>query len=188
MQEDELHLCDLCHKRYAHKFLEMGPGGRKVVRWLCPECAKLVNTNSDFIDELFSGMDDMIEAVILGNPMSGAHPDRKSSRRVCPVCGATEEEIASKYKFGCSECYKVFYDLAHSYIAQLGGSEYKGKGPSAVKAAPERPKQERGAKSLAEYVEDLRRRMHEAGEKGDYDLASQLKHQIESLTGEGGGK
>ena len=105
------------------------------------------------------------------------------------MCGATEEEIASNYKFGCSECYKVFYDLAHSYVAQLCGSEYKGKGPGAKKAAKtdDGAKREQNAKSLADYVEELRKKMHEAGERGDYDLASQLKHQIASLTG-GDGK
>lgn len=189
MADNKEHICDLCHKRYATGYVMMGTGGHQIVKWLCPECAKQVNAGGGFFDDVLNGLDNMFQAMILGNPVKSADPERKRSRRVCPVCGATEEEIASSYKFGCSECYKVFYDLAHSYVAQLGGSEYKGKGPSnngAVRS-DDAPKREQNAKSLADYVEELRKKMHEAGERGDYDLASQLKHQIASLTG-GDGK
>lgn len=185
MADNKEHICDLCHKRYATGYVMMGTGGHQIVKWLCPECAKQVNAGGGFFDDVLNGLDNMFQAMILGNPVKSADPERKRSRRVCPVCGATEEEIASNYKFGCSECYKVFYDLAHSYVAQLGGSEYKGKGPSKNGAvrSDDAPKREQNAKSLADYVEELRKKMHEAGERGDYDLASQLKHQIASLTG-----
>lgn len=185
MADNKVHICDLCHKRYATGYVMMGTGGHQIVKWLCPECAKQVNAGGGFFDDVLNGLDNMFQAMILGNPVKSADPERKRSRRVCPVCGATEEEIASSYKFGCSECYKVFYDLAHSYVAQLGGSEYKGKGPSKNGAvrSDDAPKREQNAKSLADYVEELRKKMHEAGERGDYDLAAQLKHQIASLTG-----
>ena len=185
MADNKEHICDLCHKRYATGYVMMGTGGHQIVKWLCPECAKQVNAGGGFFDDVLNGLDNMFQAMILGNPVKSADPERKRSRRVCPVCGATEEEIASSYKFGCSECYKVFYDLAHSYVAQLGGSEYKGKGPSKNGAvrSDDAPKREQNAKSLADYVEELRKKMHEAGERGDYDLAAQLKHQIASLTG-----
>lgn len=185
MADNKEHICDLCHKRYATGYVMMGTGGHQIVKWLCPECAKQVNAGGGFFDDVLSGLDNMFQAMILGNPVKSADPERKRSRRVCPVCGATEEEIASSYKFGCSECYKVFYDLAHSYVAQLGGSEYKGKGPSKNGAvrSDDGAKREQNAKSLADYVEELRKKMHEAGERGDYDLAAQLKHQIASLTG-----
>ena len=189
MADNKEHICDLCHKRYATGYVMMGTGGHQIVKWLCPECAKQVNAGGGFFDDVLNGLDNMFQAMILGNPVKSADPERKRSRRVCPVCGATEEEIASSYKFGCSECYKVFYDLAHSYVAQLGGSEYKGKGPSKNGAvrSDDAPKREQNAKSLADYVEELRKKMREAGERGDYDLAAQLKHQIASLTG-GDGK
>ena len=185
MADNKEHICDLCHKRYATGYVMMGTGGHQIVKWLCPECAKQVNAGGGFFDDVLNGLDNMFQAMILGNPVKSADPERKRSRRVCPVCGATEEEIASSYKFGCSECYKVFYDLAHSYVVQLGGSEYKGKGPSKGGAvrSDDAPKREQNAKSLADYVEELRKKMHEAGERGDYDLAAQLKHQIASLTG-----
>ena len=185
MADNKEHICDLCHKRYATGYVMMGTGGHQIVKWLCPECAKQVNAGGGFFDDVLSGLDNVLQAMILGNPVKSADPEHKKARRVCPVCGATEEEIASNYKFGCSECYKVFYDLAHSYVAQLGGSEYKGKGPGAKKAAKtdDGAKREQNAKSLADYVEELRKKMHEAGERGDYDLAAQLKHQIASLTG-----
>ncbi len=185
MDENKEHICDLCHKRYATGYVMMGSGGHQIVKWLCPECAKQVNASGGFFDDVLSGLDNVFQAMILGNPVKSSDPERKNKRRVCPVCGATEEEIASNYKFGCSECYKVFYDLAHSYVAQLGGSEYRGKRSAAAKGQTQegQVKREQSAKSLSDYVEELRRRMHEAGDKGDYDLASQLKHQIESLTG-----
>ena len=135
MADNKEHICDLCHKRYATGYVMMGTGGHQIVKWLCPECAKQVNAGGGFFDDVLSGLDNVLQAMILGNPVKSADPEHKKARRVCPVCGATEEEIASNYKFGCSECYKVFYDLAHSYVAQLGGSEYKGKGPGAKKAA-----------------------------------------------------
>ena len=123
--ENERHICEVCHSKYATNFVKFNINGKTVERWMCSDCAKQLNTSGDWLKDFFQG--GAFEAMILGNPLE--HRERPK-KRVCPVCGATEDEIAANYKFGCSECYNVFYDLARSYVSQLGGGEYNGRGLS----------------------------------------------------------
>ena len=178
--ENERHICEVCHSKYATNFVKFNINGKTVERWMCSDCAKQLNTSGDWLKDFFQG--GAFEAMILGNPLE--HRERPK-KRVCPVCGATEDEIAANYKFGCSECYNVFYDLARSYVSQLGGGEYKGRGPSVGAQSTGAAEEKKAEMTREEKIADLRDRMHAAAKEGDDILAQKLKIQLGELTGGG---
>lgn len=182
---EENHICDVCHKHVATEFLKFKVNNKSVERWLCPQCAKKINLGDGFFDDFFPGS--ILGSILMGTPSRIPEAQtRKAAVRRCPVCGSTEEEIMSDYKFGCSECYNVFYDLARSYVAKLGGSGYKGRGPESKMTEEQRREQQpEEGKSLADRIEEMRAKMHAASDRGDYETAAKIKRQINNLTGGG---
>lgn len=69
----------------------------------------------------------------------------KPKMRVCQ-CGMTERDVLNGGKFGCSECYNVFRDIAENYVNRRGSLAHKGKVPrkkavaGGTKNATEMPK------------------------------------------------
>lgn len=95
------------------------------VSYYCDECLALLENGHPF-DNLLSAMFNF------GGSSYGNIS--KPKMRVCK-CGMTEKDIISGGKFGCSECYKVFGDIAENYINSRGYLAHQGKKPHATHTA-----------------------------------------------------
>lgn len=93
------------------------------VSYYCDECLALMENGHPF-DNLISAMFNFN-----GSAFGGAKP----KTRVCQ-CGMTEREILNSGKFGCSECYNVFRDIAENYVNTRGYLAHKGKAPKVYKS------------------------------------------------------
>jgi len=95
----------------------------------------------------------------------------QQERTECPVCKTTMEEILTKNKFGCPNCYFVFKNFAEEVIYAFHGSlEYKGKNyiPSLEK------------KKLWDEIKNLKMELKKALEAEDYEKAAKLRDEIKN--------
>ncbi|MDE6565828.1 MAG: hypothetical protein K2L47_02035 [Clostridia bacterium] len=89
------------------------------VSYYCDECLALLENGHPF-DNLISAMFNFG-----GNSFGGL---QKQKLRVCK-CGMTERDVINSGKFGCSECYNGFRDIAENYVNTRGYLAHKGKAP-----------------------------------------------------------
>lgn len=167
-------MCDMCGIRPATSFTSYTINGVTTEQYLCSECAKKYNLAMDFSP-------DNIIASVFGMPKT-----RPRTLRVCKVCGATERDILDNYKFGCSECYNTFKDIATDVARQLASGNHVGKRPYKLSGAnKENGKTVAPAdnKSMTdeERIESLRRQLRKAVDEERFDDASRLKKEIDSL-------
>ena len=108
--------CSVCGKPATVCKKETINGVTKV-SYYCDECFALVEKGNSF-DNLLSAMFNI-----------GGGNIQKPKMRVC-TCGMTEREILNSGKFGCSECYNLFRDIAENYVNTRGYSSHKGKKPA----------------------------------------------------------
>lgn len=93
-------------------------------------------------------------------------------KQACPVCGITFYEFRSQGRLGCPHDYECFAEELEPLMVNIHGETlHKGKRPT------------RQMPSLEEASEmiKLRRKMKEAVENEDYELASQLRDQLKQM-------
>lgn len=145
--------CSICGKPATVHYKETFNGKTREVHY-CSECAKISmnNSNSDIITTLFN---------------IGKGNNYKSKIRVCK-CGTTENDIYRTGKFGCSECYNVFRDIAEQYVTSMGYNYHKGKAPIKL------------AGSMSE-IDKLKLQLEKAVAEERYLDADKIAKQIEEL-------
>lgn len=178
-------MCDMCGMHEATVFFKKTVNGVTTEKNLCPHCAAVVEQNN-LVDDVFG--DGSLISQMLGL-QSFLSP--KTNIRVCPHCGTSDREIAETGKFGCSECYGVFRDIAKRYVSELGGRVYVGHKDeqAGVKDAKESKKEcAKAAKSASKEaqpqseLERLQALKKQAVEQEDYLTAAKLNEQIKALT------
>ncbi len=92
-------------------------------------------------------------------------------QRSCPYCGNLELSIKNGV-FGCPHCYNLDKSLTARVLKTYNNlDEYKGKFPKA----------ERKFKAVAEKIKDLSQRLNESVATEDYELAQNIKEEIDRL-------
>ena len=92
-------------------------------------------------------------------------------QRSCPYCGNLESSIKNGV-FGCPHCYNLDKSLTARVLKTYNNlDEYKGIFPKA----------ERKFKAVAEKIKDLSQRLNESVATEDYELAQNLKEEIDRL-------
>ena len=177
-------LCEKCGKNEATYHLKQVVNGKTTETHLCAECAaeapEFKDLNMDSFNDFFGSFGSPWESALgsfglLGH-MLGAGSGAKTRRRQrsCPVCGATEEDIASGGMLGCANCYEVFGDMLQPYIRRLHGNvEHTGKVPSG--ASEELAKNRK--------LEKLKSDMQKAIEAQEFERAAELRDEIRGLEG-----
>lgn len=144
--------CMICGKPATMHYLETINGVTKEMHY-CSDCVKIANINGgDIISSIF------------------ADKFQKTKNLERCVCGFTEEDIISSGKFGCSECYKKFKNLANRYINSLGVSGHK----SNAYTQPQTPEK------LSE-IEQLYHDLKNAVDEERYIDADEISKQIGDL-------
>lgn len=174
-------LCDRCKKRNAlyHYKYKSTINGKTSEYHLCPEYAMEFGIAETQPFSLFSPGD---EFQFAGFPFfTGAVPKRPRERRVCPVCGASAEEIANGGCAGCSECYNTFADMFGVIITKLHGRvSHAGRAPRGFDSAKYRQR------TIEKEIDKLKEQLNGAVKAENYELAAKLRDKINEL--KAGGK
>ena len=95
--------------------------------------------------------------------------------RQCPVCGITFFEFRQNGRLGCPHDYEFFGNELEPLLLNVhGGQEHIGK----------RPKRGGDNTESRTQIIRMRREMKEAVEREDYERASELRDQINSIEGD----
>jgi protein arginine kinase activator len=138
--------------------------------WLCQECAA---QQSPYQKKSANLSLDAILAGILSqkNPEAGA----KAASAVdlsCPTCGLPFESYRSTLLLGCSDCYESFEKQLVSDLRKFHGSiVHRGRAPEGGTEVIERRRS----------PEELRRRLQEAVETENFELAAKLRDEIRKI-------
>lgn len=154
-------LCDKCKKNNATVHTSYNINGDVYESHLCADCAKnseLRNFDSN-IDSFFSDM------------ISNFYDPVSEIRRelTCSNCGTHLSEFKESGRLGCPECYKTFKKYIDQLIANVQyGEIHTGK---YVEELSDRDKK----------VVDLQLKLKRAVEEENYELASEIKKQIQAM-------
>lgn len=179
-------MCDMCGMHEATIFFKKTINGVTTEKNLCPHCAAIVEQNNLVDDVLGEGS---LISQIFGM-QSCLSP--KKNLRVCPNCGISDREVAETGKFGCSECYEAFRDLAERYVSELGGRVYAGHKEAIAQDAAKREEKVAKSEPIKEKrskpdpkqseLERLQALKKQAVEREDYLTAAKLNEQIKALS------
>ncbi|GIW97618.1 MAG: UvrB/UvrC protein [Pirellulaceae bacterium] len=96
----------------------------------------------------------------------------KLDKKTCPVCGITFAEFRKVGRLGCAYDYECFKDDLEQLLVNVhGASAHQGKRPSHRVTPPDRQHE----------LIQLRREMHEAIAKEEYERAGKLRDRIREL-------
>jgi len=166
-------LCQNCGKNEATFHYQYNINGSVTERHLCAQCAHESGEESFFFKPS-DYMGSMLSDFFGGIP---SLPSRHSAVK-CPLCGATERDIAATGKAGCAQCYSVFDSLLTPYVRRIHGSApHAGKIPSA---------EGKELKAKRE-LEELKVELKKAVDEQEFERAAQLRDKIRDMEKEVGG-
>ena len=171
--------CDNCGERAAAVHLTQIVKNSVTTVHLCEPCAeeKGVQTGSavakfplsDFLASIGKGKVKK-KAKGMGGKLDTVEEEEEIE---CVSCGASLRDFRDTGRLGCPHCYDALSDHLRDLLRRIHGSsrhvgkEYVTGGSSGNREEPSLP--------------DLRRRLQQAVEKEDFELAAQLRDQIRVL-------
>jgi protein arginine kinase activator len=158
--------CQICHKNDATIHLTEISAGSRTEMHLCEQCAveQDINVKSHIpINELLSNL-------LASQPTDEEIEGPPDTSAVCPNCGITLNQFSSEGLLGCPYDYEFFEKALTPLIARAhnDAATHRGKVPSRT------PRQVKNQMELF----DLRRRLQDAVESEDYELAARLRDSI----------
>lgn len=173
-------LCDRCQKRDAKILYTEIINGVKKEQHLCEECA--TDYTSFQMEKPLLNSD-----LTLGDLLSTLLDNYKASDKkrygedystfTCNNCGMTYEEFVQRGRFGCSDCYRTFYNqLGKTFKGIQGAEVHTGKRPKGYVTNVNN----RVAKELTE-LEKLTLKLQESIEKEEFEEAARLRDLIKQM-------
>jgi protein arginine kinase activator len=160
--------CTICKEKPATVHLTQIVGDKMQKLDLCEECAKSkgINDPTSFsladADVLFGlGASQEIDQAARGVALK------------CPRCGFSQADFKKSGRLGCPECYKTFAEGLEGLLKTMHkGTRHAGKVPEAL----------RQSHDDAERLKSLQKKLAEAIEGENYELAAQLRDEIKQMT------
>ena len=150
--------CEACRTRPATVHKLAGGGG---ARWLCEQCAAVVEHNGWSATESPATGD-----AFLVDDLTG------SADGVCPACGWTAARFRTTQRLGCPACYAAFRSLLmpllgrlHRHVSHLGKA----------------PRQEGAQPGRLATITRTRAALEKAIAAEDFEEAANLRDRIHSL-------
>ncbi|MGI6772909.1 MAG: hypothetical protein GX264_00975 [Clostridiales bacterium] len=167
-------LCQYCKKADATTHVKQIINGETAEMYLCPSCAQELGYN-DMFSSMSLGLSELFGSYFADSPVSAI----SNSVIRCEKCGSTFNDIARSGKIGCQDCYTLFYDKLLPSIRRMHGkTHHEGKLP---KGANEEVK-------MARRLSELKKRLNQAVDEQNYELAAQLRDEIKEMEGGKDGK
>ena len=163
-------LCEKCHLRPATVSYHQVVNGEEEWLYLCDECAD----SYDFSNIFEKRMSDFSSFVqnLFGAQLEGRSTELPSKKR-CPVCKRSFDDIAKTGKLGCDHCYSVFREELQPTLEKLHG-------PYTVHCGKV-PKNRVRPVSSKERIAGLKEELRRAVEAQAYEEAARLRDQIAAL-------
>ena len=160
--------CDKCEKSATHHSVEIIKG-EKIEKHLCDECAAEEGPASK---SAHAPINELLTSFV---KMHSGQPSPKQEV-VCDHCKLSFSEFREHSLLGCPRCYSCMEEALAPLIerAQEGGTHHVGKAPR--QSAMDEQRQQRLLR--------LRKRLGEAVEEEDYELAAKLRDQLRQVEGE----
>jgi protein arginine kinase activator len=173
-------LCEKCKKRTATVFYNENINGKTRSFSLCGECAaglrekgeikEITSMIGSFADP-FSDLQENLFGGFFGIPIKKAISPQKK----CATCASTYTDISQSGRVGCPNCYVTFKEELLPTLRSIHGTtSHTGSVPSRHRA-----KQARN-----ERLKLLKKQLHEAVQKEDYESAAALRDEIRTLQNE----
>ena len=162
-------ICQNCNKNEANMHMKRIINGRAAEVHLCSDCARSLGYG-----EAFSGFGIGLGELFgeLLNKGEGASNTSVS----CHGCGKTFDEIVSDGKMGCAECYGVFYDKLLPSLRRIHGkATYVGTKPLRTDSV-----------SVDTRISELKQKLAFAIDEQNFELAAQIRDEINELSQKGG--
>jgi protein arginine kinase activator len=177
--------CMSCNENPATVKITKVVKGTAEELWLCQQCAA---QESPYQKKMAAMSLDQILAGILGAQKDEAATKPSNVELSCSFCGLPFESYRSTLLLGCSECYESFERYLISDLRKFHGStEYKGRRPEgaaeqvAVPVPAPAPKLAPPSPPPPCDPQELRRRLREAVDAEDYELAAKIRDEIRQL-------
>lgn len=166
--------CSVCGKPATVCKKETINGVTKV-SYYCDDCYQAIESGNPF--------DNLISAMFNFNGTNSGLGKPKT--RTCK-CGMTERDVISGGKFGCSECYTVFRDIAENFVNTRGYLAHKGKIPhkSATNSTQSGKEKQQTASEQVSELSKLKAELSLAVKEERYLDADRIAKQIAKLNGE----
>lgn len=164
------HACMNCKQNAANVKLTKLVKGTVEELWLCQECAAQQSPYQKKTAHL--SLDAILQG-ILSQQKGEAAAKPSASDLNCPTCGLPYESYKSTLLLGCSDCYESFEKYLISDLRKFHGSiVHRGRAPEA--SAPEVLERRRNP-------QDIRKRLQEAVESENFELAAKLRDELRKL-------
>ncbi len=163
-------LCELCHQKEAVVKYTEAVGENKTTLNLCRACAEEKGLSNPWID--LSKVFGKLIVTLLGEhlilKLDAEKKDKKEEGTVCPVCGLSWSTFQKTRKLGCAACYDAHKAALMVLLRRLHGTNKHigGSGKTAAKTTP------------SPSVPVLKRRLKEAVQKEEFELAAELRDRI----------
>ena len=162
--------CQKCGIRPATTHVTEIINGVKNEAYLCQYCGNIYHQNTGFHSIFKNNFDSFFDD--FWKSPSSLGQATVSTAKSCPNCGSTLNDIQSRGRLGCSECYSTFADFLLSAIKGIHGSNrYTGRLPKRINTEN---------KQLSE-IEQLKAELSRAVENQDFEKAAELRDKIRGM-------
>ncbi len=167
--------CMQCQNNQAAVKLTKLVKGTVEELWLCHECAA---RHSPYQKKMGTMSLDALLAGILSQSKeeAAARPGSPATDLSCPSCGMPYDSYRSTLLLGCSECYEAFEKMLVPDLRKFhGATVHRGRVPEST---PETFEAQRDPS-------ELKRRLQEAVDSENFELAAKLRDELKRVTGAG---
>lgn len=166
--------CQKCEKPATFHITDLS-GDEVLALHLCPDCAKTYLQHEESETEMAAPttMGFLQQQLKLEQT---AEDLKELDSKECPICGITFFEFRQNGRLGCPHDYEYFGSELEPLLLNVhGGQEHVGKQPNRSSEGTEQ----------RTHIIRLRREMKDAIETEDYERATELRDQINSIEGAG---
>lgn len=151
--------CDYCQKNEATSLLKQKINGQSRILHICDSCASSM---------LFSNLFGDFSLSSISPPELSTHKTKKS----CPSCGTTLDDIMGLGKVGCDHCYDIFrQELSRSIEKMHGKAKHIGKIPRSASGKIHRQK----------LLENLRAELAQLVASQEFEKAAEVRDKIKAV-------
>jgi len=164
-------ICTKCGQAAASVKLTKLIKGQMEVQWLCSDCA----AEESPYQKKFNALS--VQAILAGllsqnAAEAAAKPVRPTIEATCSACGMPFETYRETLLLGCSNCYEDFEKYLIGDLRKFHGSTvHRGRVPEGTPRPIE----------LQRSPQELKRRLREAVEAEDFELAARLRDELRRL-------
>ena len=164
-------LCEKCYKKEAVIRFTQIVGDEKSTLNLCQECAETHGLENPILDlsKVFGKLIVNILSDLL-KKQAEEEPPKESVDGRCDYCGMTLQEFHQHGRLGCAHCYDAFHEELKVILRRLHGTNRH-----------IQPDGKPSADVRTDSMSGLKKKLHHAIQREEYEKAAELRDRIRNL-------